>query len=424
MIHRFRKGAARVVMLVIATVLLVGVGAPQSSVIAQANRNAVQVTGVNLEQSGQDGWLKATVTVSESAPRAQVHATVTLPDGKKNSVSETGWFANQVIFGIQTVGDGVYTVHVDDIQIPGFSFDSAGSAVLEASLTIGEEEPDPGHEPEPGPGDEPNGWHPPTTHEHGDAPPQWATDWSMENFGHGVIFGGDEQTPHEFMHKPAAFKGFATSMDGADLYFRVHAQSNPHGRSSQFHSYEIYARDTAGNVSFWQGWVDCGNPDTARFPRSQGDPGTRPGMLVVDQAAWDAGIRFEQWYCIGPSWSWDLGWTIGETSTIYQAGEQNTNVDDQSTWKTTGSFGLNRRIEAAWYGPNSQYVPNRGNPPKNVWFCATPMGEITNRNAGGPDGCAAGSIPQYIASTMNAVEFPDNAVQKQFPGTSNLELPN
>jgi hypothetical protein len=266
-------------------------------------------------------------------------------------------------------------------------------------------------------------WHAPTTHEHGDAPPQWVTDWSMEQFGHGVIYGGDEQTPNENAIKHNAFKGFTTTMDGVELYFRVHAQSNPHGRMAQFHSYEIYARDPSGNISFWQGWTDCGSPDTNRFPRSQGDPGIRPGMLVVDQAAWDAGIRFEQWYCMGSAWSWDLGWTIGETTTIWRPGEHLNDPMNRANWTTTGSYGLTRRIEAAWYGPDSQYAPNRGNPPKDQWFCATLQGQITSVGVN-PNSCPSGQVPQYIASTMVSVEFPGNAVQKGFPGSGSLALPN
>lgn len=436
MAHRFRMSSGRVALLLFATALLVGAGMVQTfgTVRAQTNQQTVgtiQVTDVTLELvEGQDDWIKSIVTFSQSVPTADVSLTVTFPGDRTTTVTRTSWFSDQLVFGIQFVSDGVYTVRVDDVQTDGLQFDANGSQTLEASLTVGNTNPDDGSGSSPEPGDNAsdngtNSWHEPTDHEHGDAPPQWATDWSMEQFGHGVIYGGDEGTPHENMHKHAAFKGFSTSMDGADLYFRVHAQSNPHGRSAQFHSYEVYARDSAGNISFWQGWVNCGNPETARFPRSQGDPGTRPAMLVVDQAAWDAGIRFEQWYCIGGAgWTWDIGWTIGDTTTIYHKGEQNTDVNDQSTWDKTGSFGLNRRIEAAWYGADSQASPNRGNPPKDTWFCATPKGQITNRDAGGPNACPGSTLPQYIASTMQSVEFPDNAVQKQFPGSPNLVLPN
>jgi hypothetical protein len=229
----------------------------------------------------------------------------------------------------------------------------------------------------------------------------------MQHFGHGVIYGGDEQTPNENALKHNAFKGFTTTMDGVELYVRVHAQSNPHGRAAQFHSYEIYARDPSGNISFWQGWTNCGSPDTARFPRSQGDPGIRPGMLVVDQAAW----------------GWDLGWTIGETTTIWHPGEHLNEPHNQATWTTTGSYGLTRRFEGAWYGSVSQYAPNRVNPPIDQWFCATLQGQVTNQNAGGPNGCGS-DVPQYIASTMPSVEFPGNAVQKAFPGGNGLALPN
>ncbi len=57
-------------------------------------------------------------------------------------------------------------------------------------------------------------WHAPgshddlNVHEHGDAPPDWADEFSMASFGHPVMFGGDESTPNENVLKHQAYKGF------------------------------------------------------------------------------------------------------------------------------------------------------------------------------------------------------------------------
>ena len=233
-----------------------------------------------------------------------------------------------------------------------------------------------------------NTWHPATDHEHGEPAPQWAEDWSMQRFGHGVIYGGDEATPHENAFKHRAFKGqVVPSNAGGEAYVRYHGQSNPLGRSAQFHSYELYYQDTAGGVSFFQGWADCGDPDTARFPRSQGDPGDRPAMLVVDQAAWDSGTaRFEQWYCFGAGARLvELGVSIGNTTTIWHPGEQNNDPANMANWDVTGSDGNTRLVDFFLLERRYQGVTGE--------FCLTAMGQ--RATCGEP-----GALVQHIAPTL------------------------
>jgi hypothetical protein len=269
-------------------------------------------------------------------------------------------------------------------------------------------------------------WHPPvvngceTGHEHGDAPPQWIYDAGYDPMFHGHF----NTSPAENAAKHAAMKGFATTLKGVDVYFRLHAASNVLDRSARFHSYEIWARDPQGGVSHWQGWYNTGDPVTDRIPRRRGvEPSQRPIMLVVDQTAWDQGIRCEQWYFFSAGWSWDIGWTICNSTTLFYPGENN--QQDPSNWRLApdGGTGTTRRLEAAWYASR---------PHPTGTFYATQFGEIVS----GPNDprCSATSVQygvtyqnvcleQYIAPTMPQVSFPDNAVQKQFDDTG-VDVPN
>lgn len=277
-------------------------------------------------------------------------------------------------------------------------------------------------------------WHPPvvngcaTGHEHGDPPPDW-----IAKAGYTLSFHGPFNTsPKENTAKHQAMKGFSAKFNGTDVYFRVHAASNPLDRMARYHSYEVFARDPSGNVSHWQLWYNTGDPRPwnqggARVVRRNPplpEEGQRPIMLVVDQAAWDAGIRCEQWYSAPgePAWGWDFGWTICNTTTLYQENE-NATAEDPSTWKLTGDLGLTRRLEAAWYA-------SRQHPTGKFW--STQFGEIVS----GPNDpkCSATTnkfgttyqnicLEQYIAPTMVDVKFPGNAAQKGFDGNG-VKVPN
>lgn len=305
-----------------------------------------------------------------------------------------------------------------------------GTNQVRFKIGNGQSQPTPTPTPAPGGsvgvcGESMDAWHPPvvngcaTGHEHGDAPPAW-----IAAAGYNVAFHGSFNTSAiENTTKHTAMKGFSTRLNGVDIYFRVHANSNPLDRSARFHSYQVWARDPGGNVSHWQGWYDTGDPVTARIPRRQGsETDQRPVMLVVDQTSWDQGIRCEQWYAFTAEWSWDFGWTICDSTTLFQPGE-NATAADQSTWKLTGSLGNSRRLEAAWYS-------FRNHPTGK--FYTTQFGEIVS----GPNDprCTATTtkfgtsyqnvcLEQYIAPTMVDVKFPGNAEGKTFDATG-AKIPN
>ncbi len=260
-------------------------------------------------------------------------------------------------------------------------------------------------------------------HEHGDAPPAW-----IAAAGYSAKFvGGFNTSPQENTAKHAAMKGFSARFGEVDIYFRLHAASNPLDRSARYHSYEVWTRDSSGGVSHWQLWYNTGDPVKDRVPRRQGtEPSTRPIMLVVDQTSFDQGIRCEQWYTGPgePEWAWDFGWTICNSTTLFVPGE-NLSASDQRTWKLSpdGSLGGTRRLEAAWYA-------FRQHPTGKFW--ATQFGEIVS----GPSDarCTATTtkfavtypnicLEQYIAPTMKQVAFPGNALQKSFD-TRGVKIPN
>lgn len=282
-------------------------------------------------------------------------------------------------------------------------------------------------------------------HEHGDCPPDWANQFSMANFGHPVIYGGDEATPNENTMKHQAYKGFLTRMSGVDLFIRHHSQSNPHGRSAAFHSYEVYARDNNGNVSMWQGWQFYGYPERRdqRMTRRHevagvdGFPGRDQFIIASpDRVDWDNYLRCEQWYGHGGYWSWDLSITICGASTLFAYDEHLTDVTNMSTWVPTGDVGGGRRIEATNYGPGNPLV--RGiRTPVDAWYCVSkqprefrstgddPLWDITSA-VSGPNACPDGYLPQYKASTYPAagVYFQTgNTDEKEF-NTNGVTLPN
>jgi len=299
-------------------------------------------------------------------------------------------------------------------------------------------------------------WHSPgahdslNVHEHGDAPPTWANDFSQKNFGHPVILGGDEATPNENTMKHQAYKGFTMTASGVELYIRHHSQSNPHGRSAPFHSYEVYAKDGSGNVSFWQGHMFYGYPERRdqRMARHNEEGGydtlngiTWPGrsQFIIagsDHYDWNDYKRCEQWYGHGGLWSWDVSITICGASTYYHVDEHLGNLMDMSTWDKTGSVGATRRLEVSHYGPQN---PNVGgeNLPFNQWFCAkklpnenratgqTPTWDITGA-VSGPNACQSGYLSQYVANTFPkaGVYFQTgNTAEKTFP-IQGVTLPN
>jgi hypothetical protein len=260
-------------------------------------------------------------------------------------------------------------------------------------------------------------WHPPvidgcvTGHDHGDPPPRWIAD-----AGYAVSYSGDFNTSAlENAAKHAAMKGFSATLKGVDIYVRYHFNGTPADRGARYHSYEIWARDPEGGVSHWQGWLDAGDPATARTPRNQGDPGFGPRILVLDRASAAQGFTCEQWYVTTAGWSWDFGVTLCNPLTFFVAGEAASTPRDQ--WQPTGSAEGVRRLEASWYA-------FRQHPTGAFW--ATQFGAIVQ----GPADPACGQpmtmfgqtyktvcLPQYIAPTMTEVAFPGNSTQHTFDTT-------
>jgi hypothetical protein len=280
-------------------------------------------------------------------------------------------------------------------------------------------------------------WHAPGTHdnlnrhEHGDSPQPFFESWSTLELGRGITYGGDEaSSPTENSMKHQAFKGIRAKSDaGGDVYLRYHAASNPMDRAAQFHSYEVYYRDVSGNISFWQGWYNTGDPTTdARCPRRRPTlpcEDQRPIILVVDQNAWNAGIRGEQWYMFGSpesGVSWDMGLTILNATTIYKDTE-NTTAMDVSSWTLTGDKGMQRRSDGFWH-------LGRGGGGTDLigWYCAEYLGDVVSV---GNKNCPTGSLPQYISPTLGKDARPDGfgntrigwLIQKSFPGTG-ITVPN
>lgn len=245
-------------------------------------------------------------------------------------------------------------------------------------------------------------WHPPTDHEHGDAPPQWVTDWSMAQFGHGVIYGGDEQTPNEWINKPRAFKGYSFTVvadDGQplDIYARVHMQTNPLGRSAQYHSYEFYAGRNGEVLGFWQGWLDFGTArysyaDVTLFEALSQDPPDNL-MLSLGHPGQSVFLDYEEvWYA---QLSTPDGWEPVVTVVVLDA---STDTDGN----VTGNHGLIREFSFRWIAEGSTRRPeynNRNMADPRGWFCASVHGEILSMGSGT---CHEG-IPQFISSTMPTV---------------------
>lgn len=296
-------------------------------------------------------------------------------------------------------------------------------------------------------------WHPPgahdglNPHEHGDAPPQWANDWSQATFGHPVIYGGDEaSSPMENTMKHPAFKGFGfTTGNGVELYIRYHAASNFMDRAAALHSYEVYAKDSQGGISFWQGLYFAGWPDVPshRITRAQEVPGccglgaNWPGRGQFSIATPNrADPNFEQWYTYGGNnWGWSLGITIGGSTTYRpDAPGPEPEVND-----LTGALGLDRRIEASLYGPDNPFI-RENTTPRGQWYCVRKMPDMpathTHDNTpvwvvGGAvanqDSCPPDWLPEFTANTFprGGVWFEvGNVARKDFPGAGVVTFPN
>ena len=202
-------------------------------------------------------------------------------------------------------------------------------------------------------------WHPPvvngcrTGHEHGDAPPRW-----IAEAGYPVEFN---ISSHENTVAHAAMKGFNAHLGDVDVYLRVHATSNAIDRSERFHSYEVWARDSSGVVSHWQGWMNAGDPGADRVPRRPAfTTDVKPSILVVDERSWEQGIHCEQWYGATAPWSWDIGISLCDATTIYYYGEAA--ETDSTYWRPAPGDAMesDRRIDISWFDFRDHPTGNLG----------------------------------------------------------------
>lgn len=187
------------------------------------------------------------------------------------------------------------------------------------------------------PSGHPNAWHVASTHEHGDEPPAWVV-----SSGLAPTFEGTEAH--------VGFKGFLFApVNGVDAYMIVHLISTPTGRATQFHTYKVWMRDPTGAVSYYHGFMNTGDPLTTRVSRSLPDPGFRPIVLVVDQAAYDLyGAQCEVWYTFPTVSGPHISFLICPPVYLHDP----TDTADPATWTRvppgTG-LGLQREADLSWY---------------------------------------------------------------------------
>jgi hypothetical protein len=267
-------------------------------------------------------------------------------------------------------------------------------------------------------------WHPPADHEHGDAPPSWVT-----GAGYTPSFDHAANTPNEnaHPHKHSAFKGFLLNDDGAAIYAIGHMDFNPGGHPSRFHSFQFWMRDPSGGITHLHGWLDFGTgnntgPQVRRIHCDNTD--VRPIMAVNAVACGDP-LQFESWYAAAGGYQNqgaafpDFGWNINPN---YYAGGDPANP---ATWDDTGYVrNLTRRFEVAYYHTRDA---RRGE------FYTTQFGQSVT----GPSDPKCGTsltvgertytllcLKQTVATTARTVGFPGNAVQRDYPGSGTVKLPN
>lgn len=273
-------------------------------------------------------------------------------------------------------------------------------------------------------------WHSPvvnnceTGHEHGDSPPTWVVDSKWK-----PMFTHAANTPNENILKHSSFKGFTLNDDDVEVYFVMHLDSNPSGHSTRFHSYQAWAKDASGAVSYWDLWADFGEGDNTgsnlRPVDGCGAPQFVRPIMAVNYPECEK--KFENWYnrAGAPGWAWDFG--INILAQYYNGPRLGTSSSSDlsaiSTWLPTGDLNSARRIELSWYS-------FRDHPTGT--FYSTQFGEIVT----GPEDTRCGTtktlgtksytvlcLEQYIAPTMTSVSFPDNSVQKNYDMTG-VKLPN
>lgn len=262
-----------------------------------------------------------------------------------------------------------------------------------------------------------------TGHEHGTEPPSWVTASQFQ-----PLFTHPANTPNEnaFTHKHSAFKGYLLTDDGVTIYVIFHNDFNPGGHVNRFHSYQLWALDGSGNVSYWTGWLDFGPADLQNGPNAQTGPNirrigcestsVRPIMAVNDEGC--GVVQFESWYSRAGAAAWDFG--FNNQPTYYLGGDP----ANPATWNDiNGGLNAVRRFEAAIYASR---LTQRG------FFYRTQF----NSPVSGPNDPVCGTVvniggreytvlclQQYVAPTMTPVTFTGNSIQRTYP-MDGVQLPN
>lgn len=293
-------------------------------------------------------------------------------------------------------------------------------------------------------------------HEHGHKPPQWADDFSMANFGHPVIYGGDEKSGEmEVMHKHEAYQGVYVTFNPngcfVEMFIRYHASSTPADRSAMIHSFEIYVKDCAGNITFNQGVYFGGDPNdlAQRMCRKDEQTGSvtydgriapgRDQYIIAGRCEGDT-AQAEQWYV--HAYNWDFSLTLINATTFFHYGEHLADPMNPATWQTTGSNELALRLEVTSLPNPLVSLPYTY--PRDAWWCLQAIPTIGTRSFNGrtlafpywqrtnavasPSGCPAGYLPQFNASSMppfyGSMPGGNTYDRINFPGGDIVVVPN
>lgn len=279
-------------------------------------------------------------------------------------------------------------------------------------------------------------------HNHGQEPDEWANQYSLNEFGYPIVFGGNNRSGEaEALHKHEAYTvtNFSFSPNGClvDFVFIFHGSSTPLDRAAAVHSFEIYARDCSGNISFGEGVYWTGDPNNefqrmCRFQDARRDQYAIEGRCVNDTA------HAEQWYVHAVNWDFSL--TFIDATTFFEFGEH---LGDLSP-NITGSNELTMRLEVTLLPNPNVSLPRKYQYPLDAWWCAQHIPTIGTRRFKGqtlpfpfwtitgavdsPSDCPAGYLPQYIASTLPAIYTGmdgGNTIRRiQFDGADIVEFPN
>src|SRR5690606_14706777 len=201
-------------------------------------------------------------------------------------------------------------------------------------------------------------------HEHGMPPDQWVIDFGRQYLGEEYpCFGGPENTgPMENKEKHVGYKCFEFVMNGVEFYACFHFTTNPLDRAFAFHSYRLYAKDRAGNVSYragriWYGYPEFLSQRSCRFEDAGRDQFIIEGVCPED---WADHKRDEQWYGLGAGIEVSL--TRGGASTYFSHDEHLMSMEDLiylAKWPRTGALGLDYfRLELTLHTRGSGNIPN------------------------------------------------------------------